>query len=118
MSWIFSSRPSQAALASAESSRSSDEEASRLAAIEVAIDLLASGKYGSVPEGDCPISSKIKELAVRLERDAKATLALDVDLSVNINEAVTRAAEMMRDVHEVDQRSQAIATASEQLVWR
>ena len=116
MSWIFSSRQSQVAQIAGEPSPISTDDSGRLAAIEAAIDFLANGKYGSVPEGDCAISRKIKDLARRLERDAKATLTLDVDLSVNINEAVTRAAGMMRDVHEVDRRSQAIATAAEQLV--
>ncbi|CUW41165.1 Methyl-accepting chemotaxis protein [Magnetospirillum sp. XM-1] len=88
----------------------------RLAAVEQALDQLLSGKYHSVPSGACPTTSKIKRLAETLEAQAQATLKLDVGLSVNVNEAVTKAAGMMRDVNEVDRRSQTIATAAQQLV--
>ncbi len=88
----------------------------RLAAIEAAIELVIAGKYQSIPDGDCTVTRKIKTLADRLRSEAKTTLKLDVDISVDLNEAVTEAAGMMRDVNEVDRRSQAIATAAGQLV--
>ncbi|WP_239988775.1 methyl-accepting chemotaxis protein [Paramagnetospirillum kuznetsovii] len=89
---------------------------SPMAAIEATVDMIIAGKYHSVPDGDCSLTRKLKEAARLLEGKAKATLAMDVELSVNINEAVTKAAGMMRDVNEVDRRSQAIAAASEELV--
>lgn len=116
MSWIFSSRRGLPAPVVADLQSQEEGIAERLVAVEAAIDLVISGKYHAVPEGICPVSRKVKELARRLTDDAKSTLKLDVDLSVNINEAVTRAAGMMRDVREVDLRSQAIAAAAEELV--
>ena len=116
MSWIRASRRGIPAPGVADLSSVEGEFGGRMVAIEAALDLVMNGKYASVPDGDCSVSRKIKDLARHLEGEAKAALKLDVDLSVNINEAVTRAAGMMRDVHEVDIRSQAIAAAAEELV--
>ncbi len=88
----------------------------RLAAIEGMVDLILDGRYHSVPDGHCPISRKIKGMAVKLEERALAELKRNVEMSVNINEAVTDTAGMMRDVSEVDGRSQTIAAAAEELV--
>ncbi|WP_245651272.1 methyl-accepting chemotaxis protein [Paramagnetospirillum marisnigri] len=95
---------------------SNSQEMLAFSQVDATLDLLLAGKYRSVPEGSCPVSRKVKQLATLLEAKAGETLRLDVDLSVNINEAVTKAASMMRDVNEVDRRSQAIAAASEELV--
>ncbi|MBW7849634.1 MAG: CZB domain-containing protein [Rhodospirillales bacterium] len=85
-------------------------------AVERLLDLLIEGKYRSVPVGSCRISRKIRELAGVLERRMLTQVKGVVELSVTSNEAVTATAEMMRDVHEVDRRSQAIAAAAEELV--
>ena len=115
MVWIFGNRGANAVQA-VEVANDQREPAPGLAAIEAAIDLVIAGRYHSVPNGACPVTAKIKDMARRLEAQAQATLKLDVELSVNINEAVTKAAGMMRDVGEVDRRSQAIAAAAEELV--
>ncbi|MBI3445582.1 MAG: CZB domain-containing protein [Magnetospirillum sp.] len=115
MVWIFGIRGA-AAVQAFDACDTEVENSQRIAAIEAAIDLVTAGRYQSVPEGSCPVSVKIKEMARKLEAQAQATLKLDVDLSVNINEAVTKAAGMMRDVGEVDRRAQAIAAAAEELV--
>jgi methyl-accepting chemotaxis protein len=88
----------------------------RDAAIDAAIDLLIQGRYLSVPDGTCPITSKLKSLARVLEERMLAQVRGIVDLSITSNEAVTETAEMMRAVREVDSRSQAIAAAAEQMV--
>ncbi|MGE5506618.1 MAG: methyl-accepting chemotaxis protein [Actinomycetota bacterium] len=103
----------------AASPMSQDEagvEPSRMAEIEAALDLLLAGRYQSVPDGTCPVTTKIKAVARQLEGRALAELTRNVEMSMNINEAVTDTATMMRDISEVDSRSQAIAAAAEELV--
>jgi methyl-accepting chemotaxis protein len=117
MAWIFGGNAAAKVRVGAEEIPHDDGLASvRLAAIETSLDFLLTGKYHSVPAGTCPTTSKIKALAEKLETQAQSNLKLDVGLSVNVNEAVTKAAGMMRDVNEVDRRAQTIATAAQQLV--
>jgi len=87
-----------------------------LVEVEEMIDLILAGRYHSVPEGRSALGRKLKELAVRLEGQALDLLKQNVAMSVNVNEAVTEIATMMRDIGEVDRHSQTIAAASEQLV--
>ncbi|HLN24777.1 MAG TPA: methyl-accepting chemotaxis protein [Patescibacteria group bacterium] len=84
--------------------------------ILVLIDLLIAGKYLSVPGGNGVLSDKLSELAKVLHGRSLGEAERIVDISVNCNEAVTATAAMMRDVTEVDKRSQAIATATRQMV--
>ncbi|CAA7624785.1 Methyl-accepting chemotaxis protein [Magnetospirillum sp. SS-4] len=116
MSWFGSRQKESPAVVAVDPCSSEMTAPEQLARIEASIDLILAGRYHSVPEGECPMSRKIKEMARQLEGKARQTLKMDVDLSVNINEAVTKAAGMMRDVNEVDRRSQAIAAAAEELV--
>ena len=90
--------------------------AERLSYLEQMIDLILAGRYHSVPDGQCRLSRKLKDMANQLEAQALGLLKQNVAMSVNINEAVTETAAMMRDIGEVDRRSQTIAAASEQLV--
>ncbi len=90
--------------------------AAQVAALEQAMDLILAGKYRAVPAGDCPLAAKLHDMAGRTEAMALDQLKLDVGLSMNVNEAVTDAVGMMRDVSEVNRRSQAIAAATEELV--
>ena len=101
---------------SAALQRNQDTTDDRLVAVEEAIDLILAGRYHSVPDGQCGLGRKLKEMAVRLEAQALGLLKQNVAMSVNVNEAVTETAAMMRDIGEVDRRSQTIAAASEQLV--
>ncbi|MBX9634246.1 MAG: CZB domain-containing protein [Magnetospirillum sp.] len=87
-----------------------------LAAIEAMIDQILAGQYHSVPDGQCRLSRKIKDMARQLEGQALSLLKQNVGMSVNVNESVTQTATMMRDIGEVDRRSQAIAAASEEMV--
>ncbi|MBF0334572.1 MAG: CZB domain-containing protein [Alphaproteobacteria bacterium] len=88
----------------------------RMAAIEVALDLVLEGRYLAVADGDCAVTRKIKALARHLETRGLDELKRVVDLSMTANEAITATAEMMRDVREVDQRASGIASAAEELV--
>ncbi|MEW5727155.1 MAG: methyl-accepting chemotaxis protein [Pseudomonadota bacterium] len=88
----------------------------RVAAIEAMLDMILEGRYASVPEGACPVGMKVKQLARTLEERALGELKRNVEMSVNINEAVTDTAGMMRDITEVDRRAQTIAAAAEELV--
>jgi len=117
MAWIFGGRAAAAVdLRSTGAVNDTGVGADQIAAIEAALDLLLAGKYRSVPAGTCPVTSKIRGLAGKLEAQAQSALKLDVGLSVNVNDAVTKAAGMMRDVNEVDRRAQSISTAAQQLV--
>jgi methyl-accepting chemotaxis protein len=80
------------------------------------LEQLIAGKYLSVPEGDCPLSRKIHELARSLHAKAQDEAKMIVQSSVICSEAVTATAEMMRDAVQVDKRSQTIAAAAEELV--
>ncbi|MBF0094341.1 MAG: chemotaxis protein, partial [Alphaproteobacteria bacterium] len=106
-------RPLESPLPSGPSPSGGEEDADALAA---ALDLLIEGKYLSVPEGAGPLSRKIKAAAEAVHARGQDELRFLVDMSLNVNEAVTCVAEMMRDVREVDGRSQGIASASEELV--
>jgi methyl-accepting chemotaxis protein len=90
--------------------------AERLALIDEMLDMILAGRYHSVPEGQCSVGKKIKEMACQLEARALSELKRNVEMSISINEAVTETAGMMRAVSEADRRSQTIAAAAEQLV--
>jgi methyl-accepting chemotaxis protein len=81
-----------------------------------ALDKLASGAYDEIPVSDEGIAAKIKNVARSLQGRSLTSLRALVSMSVNLNEAVNSAAEMIRDTREVDSRSQAIASAAEQLL--
>jgi methyl-accepting chemotaxis protein len=87
-----------------------------LAEVEAALDLMLAGRYQSVPEGTCATTAKVKAVARQLESRALAELGRNAEISMNINEAVTDTAAIMRDISDVDNRSQAIAAAAEELV--
>jgi methyl-accepting chemotaxis protein len=80
------------------------------------IDQLIAGKYLSLVDGGGPVFGKLCDLAKVLHGRSLGEAERIVEISVNCNEAVTATAAMMRDVTEVDKRSQAIATATRQMV--
>ncbi|RMD64573.1 MAG: chemotaxis protein [Alphaproteobacteria bacterium] len=86
-----------------------------LAEVEASIDQLLAGRYSEVPKGSDPLTEKLRALAdmimARLNNDLRRT----VDMSVIANTGVTRVAEMIRSVREVDHRAQSIAAAIEEL---
>ena len=84
--------------------------------IEQSLDLLADGAYLSVPEGLDGLGQRVKAVANKLQERGRGYLSRMVGVSVNMNSAVIAAAEMTRDVREVDSRSHAIASATEEMV--
>ena len=80
------------------------------------LDLLLSGQYAHVPEGGDDLSRKIKELSNKLHERDKGELRRVVDSSMTASAAVTAAAEMMRDVREVDNGAQSISSAAAEMV--
>jgi len=59
---------------------------------------------------------KVKDIADAQQQRGLNNLKYGVSISVQLNEAVTSSAEMIRDTREVDNRSQAIAAAAEEMV--
>tara|TARA_B100000965_G_scaffold206778_1_gene172677 strand:+ start:989 stop:2386 length:1398 start_codon:yes stop_codon:yes gene_type:complete len=81
-----------------------------------ALENLAKGTYGLIPDTGRGIVGAVKKVARTLQIKGQKTLKQMVNMSVNLNEAVTNSAAMIRDTREVDNRSQAIAAAAEELV--
>lgn len=92
---------------------SAGESASQVAS--GALEHLSSGTYSQIPDGEGVVGA-IKSVAKTLQGRGLKALKGMVSMSVNLNEAVTKSAEMIRDTREVDNRSQAIAAAAEELV--
>lgn len=84
--------------------------------LEESLDLLLAGKYLDVPQGISPLEQKLHALAQALHARAQGDLCRIVALSINASDAVTVTAGMMREVREVDSRTQAISAASEEMV--
>ena len=87
-----------------------------LAEVERILDLMLDGRFDQVPEGEDAITSKLKKLADQSQGRAFNELKRVVDMSVTANNGVTRTAEMMRAVREVDHRTHSIASAAEEMV--
>jgi len=83
---------------------------------EIAISKLQAGAYDQVPDVSSGLIAKIKSAARAFQKRGLESLRGMVSMSVNLNEAVSSSAEMIRDTREVDNRSQAIAAAAEELV--
>jgi len=81
-----------------------------------ALSQLERGEYVDIPAAEGGALKKIRSLAdVQLKRGLTDLKSM-VSISVQLNEAVTSSAEMIRDTREVDRRSQAIASAAEEMV--
>jgi len=80
------------------------------------IDLIAEGRFDSVPEGDDRISCALHKLAASLQEAAKKDLSETVQFTIGLCDETIAAANMTRAVKEVDNRANAIAAASEELV--
>lgn len=87
----------------------------RLALVSETLDYLLAGDFQKVPEGSCETTRKLHKLAAVSMQRATENLSRTVDMSVTANAGVTRVAEMVRDIREVDGQSQTIAAAVEEL---
>ena len=92
-----------------------DQNAATESRISETLDLLLAGDFQQVPEGTCEITQKLHQLAAVSIQRATESLSRTVDMSVTANAGVTRVAEMIRDIREVDGQSQGIAAAVEEL---
>ncbi|MBF0392285.1 MAG: CZB domain-containing protein, partial [Alphaproteobacteria bacterium] len=87
---------------------------SEAASDEDGLGLIAKGLFNQVAAGTLP--EPVKALAVSLEAQAMDALVGTVAVSTKCSEAMVALAEMIRDMREMNNRSQAIAAASEEMV--
>ena len=86
------------------------------AAIVAALDLLERGAFDEIPEGEGVIGRKLKQVAQALQTRNSDLLGRLVNLSIDVNQAVSMAvASMTRDMMEVDRRSKAVVDATERM---
>jgi methyl-accepting chemotaxis protein len=81
-----------------------------------ALSLIERGAYREVPEGNDDLTRQIKRLADTLANRGSSYLNGMVNASIELNEAVVVAAEMTRDVTEVNHSTHTISAAAEQMV--
>ncbi|WP_298242797.1 methyl-accepting chemotaxis protein [uncultured Bradyrhizobium sp.] len=86
-------------------------------ALTAYIETLIEGNFlAPACTGDDNLSSAVSRLATRLAGDASSRLDAIVDLNVQSNETAISAARMLTACRDVDQRTQALAAASEEMV--
>ena len=86
------------------------------AAILAALDLLESGAFEDIPEGEGAIGRRIRQVARKFQTRNSDLLGKLVNLSIDVNQAVSMAvAGMTRDMMEVDRRSKAVVDATERM---
>jgi len=92
-----------------------EEQAEQLNRIDQVVDMLLAGDFDRVPEGTCLVTTKLRQIAdLNVMRDQR-NLQRTVEMSVTANAGVTGVAEMMREIRKVDEQSQSIAAAVEEL---
>lgn len=79
------------------------------------LDALTTRDFSSLPEGDDPLSTSIRNLAASLRIEEKKILDRTVRFSMNASEAMTAVAQMSSNVRETDNRTQTMAAAVEEL---
>jgi len=79
------------------------------------LDLLLEGRASEVPEGDDPLTRRVRTLADRQSGRAVASLTRMVDISVAANRAVFEVAGAVPQARAVDDRAQSISSAVEEL---
>ena len=78
------------------------------------IQLLQTGRFSDLIAAD--VRECVKDVARTMQQQGAAALTATVGISITCSQAMVALADMMRDVHQMDQRSQAIAAASEEMV--
>ncbi|MCG5529477.1 methyl-accepting chemotaxis protein [Halorhodospira halochloris] len=79
------------------------------------VDQIASGDYLAVPKGDCKLSRALHDLAGVVGRKESQHLKDVVALTSNIADSLVAASEMRMTIRETSERSQTIASTSEEL---
>ncbi len=80
------------------------------------LENLVSGNYTSLPSGEDPLSVVVRKLATQLQNRALSSLDQCVNLSVEASETSIFSIEMLSNSKEVDNQSQTIAAAAEEMV--
>lgn len=98
-----------------------NEELSRLLARDEAlvvwIEALAQGQYDAAgPTGGDPLMLAVARLAAKLAESASKSLDSIVDLNIQSGETAISAARMLTACRDIDERTQALAAASEEMV--
>lgn len=85
-------------------------------AVADALDLLAEGRFEDVPASTGGLLGRVRDIGVGLQGRFRDNLRHMVAMSIKLNEAVVVSAAMIRDTREVDQGTQSMAAATEELV--
>ena len=83
--------------------------------IEESLTSLLNGNFDDIPHGSCNITTLIKKIANQQSETARKQLGRTVDLSVTASKSVSGIAEMTREISDVDNQTQGIAAAVEEL---
>lgn len=89
----------------------------RDAALVTWIESLADGRYDAVgPSGEDALTCAVAKLSTRLAELASKNLDRIVDLNIHSNETAISAARMLTACRDIEERTQALAAASEEMV--
>ncbi|MDE2062220.1 MAG: CZB domain-containing protein [Bradyrhizobium sp.] len=89
----------------------------RDAALVTWIESLADGRYDAVgPSGEDALTCAVAKLSTRLAELASKNLDRIVDLNIQSNETAISAARMLTACRDIEERTQALAAASEEMV--
>ena len=89
----------------------------RDAALVTWIESLADGRYDAVgPSGEDALTCAVGKLSTRLAELASKNLDRIVDLNIQSNETAISAARMLTACRDIEERTQALAAASEEMV--
>jgi len=103
-----------------ESQAPGEELAARRAhddALAAWIEALAEGRYDTVgPTGDDRLSRAVARLSAKLAELASKSLDGTVDINIQSSETAISAARMLTACRDIDERTQALAAASEEMV--
>src|SRR5579864_9369141 len=89
----------------------------RDAALVTWIEALAEGRYDVAgPAGDDALTRAVAALSARLAELASKNLDRVVDLNIQSNETAISAARMLTACRDIEERTQALAAASEEMV--
>ena len=118
---IFANANRRRSTVAPEVSDAAVDQLTRLQARDVAltahIEALIEGDFlAPACKGDDDLTKAVAKLAARLAGDASNKLDAVVNLNVQSNETAISAARMLTACREVDQRTQALAAASEEMV--
>ncbi len=118
---IFSSANRKRSIVALEGSLAAPDQLTMLQARDEAlaeyIEALTEGNFLAPGcKGEDRLSKAVSNLAARLAEDASNKLDAVVDINIQSNETAISAARMLTACRDVDQRTQALAAASEEMV--